>query len=119
MARRRMLTMLVTLTCVAMLTGVTGLAAWWVVVPPLVMLGLYMTLLREAARADTERLHRSVPATAATDRATRPVSEPEQGPADVAADTPPPSAQIIDISARVQDELYDQYADAARRAVGD
>jgi len=32
---------------------------------------------------------------------------------------PPASAQIIDISARVQDEFYDQYADAARRAVGD
>jgi hypothetical protein len=30
-----------------------------------------------------------------------------------------PSAQIIDISARVGDQLYDQYADATVRAVGD
>jgi len=28
-------------------------------------------------------------------------------------------AQIIDISGRVSDQLYDQYADAAVRAVGD
>jgi hypothetical protein len=30
-----------------------------------------------------------------------------------------PGAQIIDISGRVTDQLYDQYADAAVRAVGD
>ena len=30
-----------------------------------------------------------------------------------------PSAQIIDISARIGDQLYDQYADAEVRAVGD
>jgi len=29
------------------------------------------------------------------------------------------TAEIIDISARVSDQLYDQYADAAVRAVGD
>jgi hypothetical protein len=41
-------------------------------------------------------------------------------PAEVAS--PPggvPSAQIIDISGRVGDQLYDQYADAEVRAVGD
>jgi hypothetical protein len=31
----------------------------------------------------------------------------------------PASAEIIDISARVGDQLYDQYADAEVRAVGD
>jgi hypothetical protein len=30
-----------------------------------------------------------------------------------------PSAEVIDISARVGDMLYDQYADAEVRAVGD
>ena len=29
------------------------------------------------------------------------------------------SAEIIDISERVGDQLYDQYTDAANRAVGD
>jgi hypothetical protein len=29
------------------------------------------------------------------------------------------SAEIIDISGRVSDQLYDQYTDAANRAVGD
>ena len=35
------------------------------------------------------------------------------------ASQPQPAAEIIDISARVTDQLYDQYADAAVRAVGD
>ena len=35
------------------------------------------------------------------------------------ASQPQPTAEIIDISARVSDQLYDQYADAAARAVGD
>ena len=32
---------------------------------------------------------------------------------------PTPIAEIIDISARVNDQVYDQYTDAAERAVGD
>ena len=32
---------------------------------------------------------------------------------------PAPTAEIIDISARVSDQVYDQYTDAAERAVGD
>ncbi len=115
--------MLVTLTCVAAGIGM-GLAAWWIIIPPSGMLGLYLALLREAARADAERVGRGTPATAGTGRAasaTSPAGGPEEVPADVAAGghEPPASAQIIDISARVQDEFYDQYADAARRAVGD
>jgi hypothetical protein len=30
-----------------------------------------------------------------------------------------PGAEIIDISARLSDQVYDQYSDAAERAVGD
>jgi hypothetical protein len=37
----------------------------------------------------------------------------------VQASAAEPSAEIIDISARRGDQLYDQYADAAVRAVGD
>ena len=36
-----------------------------------------------------------------------------------AAHEPLPHAEIIDISGRVGDQLYDQYADAKLRAVGD
>ena len=35
------------------------------------------------------------------------------------AGPPQPDAEIIDISARLGDQLYDQYADATMRAVGD
>jgi hypothetical protein len=35
------------------------------------------------------------------------------------AHEPLPQAEIIDISAHVGDQLYDQYADAKLRAVGD
>ena len=33
----------------------TGMAAWWVIVPPTAMVLGYLTLLREASKADAER----------------------------------------------------------------
>jgi hypothetical protein len=85
------------------------LAAWWVVLPPLVMLAGYVLLLREASRADAERrsLQRSRPAAPAPVADAAPVA------------VPAPDAQIIDITGRVGEEFYDQYADAKLRAVGD
>ena len=32
---------------------------------------------------------------------------------------PPSGAEVIDISGRITDQVYDQYSDAAERAVGD
>ena len=96
--------------------------------------GGFVLLLHEAARIDTER------AWAAARRPARgtgadAVDGPERqqaGSADgaqagVAGAQPEvpgpqagmPSAQIIDISGRIGDQLYDQYADAKVRAVGD
>jgi hypothetical protein len=45
-------------------------------------------------------------------------AEPEPGSA---PDAPEPlgGAEIIDISGRIGDQVYDQYSDAANRAVGD
>jgi hypothetical protein len=40
-------------------------------------------------------------------------------PAPVPVAEPAPDAQIIDITGRVGEEFYDQYADAKLRAVGD
>ena len=54
-ARRRLLLMLIGLEGAAIALAVLRLAAVWVVVPPTIMLGGYLLLLREAARADTER----------------------------------------------------------------
>ncbi len=101
----------------------TELAAWWVVVPPSVMLLGYMALLREAAKADAERreLARLSPARARSSvasplAASPPAASPAAGPA------PAPDADVIDISASLGpagEEFYDQYADAKLRAVGD
>jgi len=97
-------------------------------------------LLREASRTDAEQARRrahpeemrrrrsgagvergAAPVTAET--LERLVSKPEAP--DVAEQAEPVvevvahSAEIIDISDRVSDQFYDQYTDAANRAVGD
>ena len=54
-ARRRLLLMLIGLEIAAIALAALGLAAVWVVVPPTIMLGGYLLLLREAAQADVER----------------------------------------------------------------
>jgi hypothetical protein len=156
-ARRRMLGTLVFLTVVALGIAVLGVAAWWVIIPPGVMLGGFVLLLREASRSDAERTRRLAHAAelrreqaepefeqaapAAAETLERLVSKPvapdvaeEAEPAERAepaaraepAEPAEPvievvaySAEIIDISGRVSDQLYDQYTDAANRAVGD
>jgi hypothetical protein len=130
-ARRRMLTTLVLLTLGAFGIAVTRIAAWWVVVPPGVLLAGFLLLLREASRSDAARARRQ-----AHDAEAR---QPRHGRRPEARDeepevferiastpeAPPPeaepaaTAEIIDISARVNDQVYDQYTDAAERAVGD
>ena len=122
-ARRRMLVTLTVLTVGAAGIAVAHLAAPWVVIPPAVMLAGFVLLLRTAARIDTER---------AFEAAWRRDGRTGAGPADssqavVAGEQAggpspqagAPSAQIIDISGRVGDQLYDQYADAEVRAIGD
>ena len=88
----------------------TKLAAWWVVVPPSVMLLAYLLLLRAAGKADAERRER------ARLRRASPARVPARPPAAV------PHAQVITIPAApepVEEDIYDQYADAKLRAVGD
>jgi len=112
-ARRRLLTMLLLLTAVAVACTALKLTVWWVGIPPAGLLGIYLILLREAALADAERARSraamELRVLAARQRAYAVAMERESRP----------SAQIIDISARVSDQLYDQYADATVRAVGD
>ena len=108
-ARRRLLTTLVSLAVAALACAAVNLAPWWILVPPVGMLGMYVLLLREAAQADVEQERWLAKEQAARSRA-RQAWEASQ---------PEPTAEIIDISARVTDQLYDQYADAAVRAVGD
>jgi hypothetical protein len=126
-ARRRTLTTLIVLTAGAVAIAMTHLAAWWVTIPPLVMLAGFVLLLREAARTDAGHVRAAASrrrhgvgdrVRAEADTGTAAGDEEHAGPADD-SQAGPPSAEIIDISARVGDQLYDQYADAEVRAVGD
>ena len=113
--------------------AVTELAAWWVVVPPSIMLLGYMALLRDAAKAGAER-RELAPSSAprARSSAASPAAPPVPAaprvpaalrvPAAPRAPVPAPDAEVIDISASLGpagEEFYDQYADAKLRAVGD
>jgi hypothetical protein len=113
-ARRRLLGMLLALATGATALAVTQMAAWWVILPPAVMLLGYLALLREASKADAER--RSAERT----RTATPVTVADAAvPEAVPVTVPAPDAEVIDITGRVGEEFYDQYADAKLRAVGD
>jgi hypothetical protein len=116
-ARRRMLTILASLVFITAAFVVTGLVRWWICVPPVVLLVLYVLLLREIAMADAELARKRAAWQA---RAARDVWRRAHQAWDAERETAAePTAEIIDISSRVGDQLYDQYADAAVRAVGD
>ena len=132
-ARRRLLGLLVVLTIGSGTLAGMRLAAWWVIVPPSVMLLGYLGLLRAAAKADAERRERAHARAATVTRVPAPVA-PAAPP--VARPAPAPDAEIIEISTpqgpavqratavqrstvQADEEFYDQYADAKLRAVGD
>ncbi len=96
-----------------------GLVAWWICVPPAGMLVLYVLLLREIAMADAELARKRATWEAARGErlCAAPAGQAEREAYE--ASLAESGAQIIDISGRVADQLYDQYADAAVRAVGD
>jgi hypothetical protein len=113
-ARRRLLTVLVLLTAGAGAAAATRLVPVWMCAAPAGVLSCYFLLLRAAARADAEHARR-VAAFHVRQARTEAVARRRAAAAAAAS----AGAQIIDISSRVADQLYDQYADAAVRAVGD
>lgn len=116
-ARRRLLGMLVALAVASAGLAVMKLAAWWVVLPPTVMLVGYTLLLREASKADAERRDATRERRAESAAAAEAPVAPAAPVAPVAA--PPvvaPVAEVIDITAHVSDP-YDQYTDT-KRVVG-
>ena len=119
-ARRRSLTLLVTLLLVTAGLASQGAVPGWVIVPPLGVLGLFLLVLREAARCDAELAAKRAAAHAAElARQARAARLRAREQARQAAAAAQHEAEVIDISRRVGDQLYDQYADAAVRAVGD
>ncbi|HEX2746032.1 MAG TPA: hypothetical protein VHN16_16750 [Streptosporangiaceae bacterium] len=119
-SRRRLLGLLVLLVVGSAALAVTRMAAWWVLGPPSAMLLGYLALLREASKADAERRELIGARTARVGGA---AGADKAAPAvPVARPVRVPDAEIIDISASrgpADGELYDQYADAKLRAVGD
>src|SRR5215475_13061727 len=110
LARRRLLTVLVVLTAAAGACAGLKVAPWWACVPPAGVLCIYVLLLREASRADAERVQiRGAEARDARLRATARLraEAAARAPAIVGAPDTEPSAEIIDISARRGDQLYD------------
>jgi hypothetical protein len=119
-ARRRTLATLVALTVMALALAADSLVPWWVVFPPVAMLGAFLLLLREAAHADADAARWQAEADAVyAAREARLAARQRMRDKAMADLGPEPIAEIIDISDRVGDQLYDQYADAAVRAVGD
>lgn len=112
-ARRRMLIVLAALTTVALAIVLIGLAAWWVVIPPVVMLGGYLLVLREARHADAERALILANAEYRDEQRRRHEAREAARQREEAQ-----TARVIHIAERVRDEIYDQYADGERRAVG-
>jgi len=120
-ARRRLLYMLLALAIGSGALAFTKMAAWWVVVPPTIMLLGYAGLLREAAKADADAERRELARTRATAAAAVEAARREAAPAP-APPAPAPDAEVINISASLTSagqEFFDQYADAKLRAVGD
>jgi hypothetical protein len=119
-ARRRLLTTLITLTVIAVGLAVTRIDAYWIVIPPTVLLTGYVVLLRQFAHIDAERARRAARIRHAEARG-QAGQKPVPAASYLGSDAPaaPGDAEIIDISGRIGDQVYDQYSDAANRAVGD
>jgi hypothetical protein len=147
-ARRRLLWMLLGLAIAGGALAGTRLAAWWVTVPPAVMLAGYLLLLREAAKADTEASQGEREALEARQaaRARERARSARARQARAAAATAGPAVPVTYAAAPVpadyddegpgrdftlggryvasalaadEDDAYDQYAEDRLRAVGD
>ena len=128
-ARRRLLITLTTLTAVAVALALVRGGAYWIIIPPAALLSGYMLLLRKVTQLDAERTRHEAQIRHAdlVRGAQEPSTSSEPVPAaggpgrESVPDAPaaPGGAEIIDISGRIDDQVYDQYSDAANRAVGD
>ncbi|MER5426841.1 divisome protein SepX/GlpR [Streptosporangium roseum] len=110
-AKRRRLTFWCTLLLLAsVVTAAVQIIPWWGVAPSVVLLGSYLAILRVSVQIDAEQ--RRAAAQARAERARRARRRAAQ------QEARQPVAEIIDLAAH-RDEIFDQYAEAPRRAVGD
>ncbi|MEV4248524.1 hypothetical protein AB0J63_34570 [Streptosporangium canum] len=110
-AKRRRLTFWCTLLLLAsVVTAAVQIIPWWGVAPSVVLLGTYLAILRVSVQIDVEQ--RRAAAQARAERARRARRRAAR------LEAQQPVAEIIDLAAH-RDEIFDQYAEAPRRAVGD
>lgn len=110
-AKRRRLTLWCVLLLIAsVVTAAVQVIPWWGVAPSVVLLGAYMAVLRVTVQIDAER--REAIARAHAERAKRARRRA------ALLEAQRPVAEIIDLAAH-RDEIFDQYAETPRRAVGD
>ena len=113
--RRRRTTLLLTLLIITVALTATGVAPWWIVPIPALLLVGHLSLLRVAAAADLQQSRAE-----ARRRAARAAHrEAEATRIEAESTMAQPTAEIIDFAAHAREELYDQYADAEKRAVND
>ncbi|NUW35549.1 hypothetical protein HTZ77_29565 [Nonomuraea sp. SMC257] len=112
--RRRLLFFTGLLVIASVVTAAVKMMPWWGVAPSVVIALSYMGFLRIAVQVDRERRERADRGRA--ERARR-LRDQRERTARLAAEEE--RAEIIDLSARQEDVLFDQYAEPPRRAVGD
>ena len=113
--RRRRTTLLLTLLVITTTLAATGVTPWWIVPIPAVLLLGHLSLLRVAAAADLQQSRIEARRRAAA-HARR---EAEATKVEAESTMTHPTAEIIDFAAHAREEIYDQYADAEKRAVND
>ncbi|GAA3164947.1 hypothetical protein GCM10010466_64760 [Planomonospora alba] len=109
--RRRLLLWCVLLLTASAVTAAVRVIPWWGVAPSAGLLAGYLAVLRTSVRIDAER--RRAAAQARAERARR----ARRKAAELAARRQA-EAEVIELDAH-RDELFDQYAEPDRRAVGD
>ncbi|MFY7065591.1 hypothetical protein ACOQFV_06995 [Nocardiopsis changdeensis] len=109
--RRRRTTVLTLLTAGTAIAVAFGLGPWWVTIPPVLLLGGHLVLLREAAKADAEQRAAVLRARRRAALRARRLAERQEREAER-------EAEIIALRDR-RSQVYDQYADARLRAAGD
>jgi hypothetical protein len=113
-AKRRRLTFWCTLLLLAsVVTAAVQVIPWWGVAPSVVLLGGYLAVLRVSVQIDAEQRRAAVQA-----RVKRAKRDRRRAAELIELEAQRPVAEIIDLDAH-RDELFDQYAEMPRRAVGD
>ncbi|MFI6458028.1 hypothetical protein ACIBF6_41560 [Streptosporangium amethystogenes] len=108
--RRRLTFWCVLLLLASVVTAAVQIIPWWGVAPSVVLLGAYLAILRVTVQIDVEQRRAAAKARAERVRRARRRA--------ALLEAQRPVAEVIDLTA-LRDELFDQYAESPRRAVGD